>query len=86
MIESELDTFFTSGLDTGQRTFDFCCLFFDPWNAQFSECATQLVPGVLDEWLAMSQADQTALVMAKLDEEFFTEWLLWVSIKRMENG
>ena len=37
--------------------------------------------------LAMSQADQTALVMAKLNEEFpFTEWLLWVFIKQMANG
>ena len=40
---------------------------------------SNIVPGVLDEWLSMSQADQTGLVMAKLDEEFpLTEWLLWV--------
>ena len=45
----------------------------------FQNAQLNIVPGVLDEWLAMSQADQTALVMAKLNEEFpLTEWLLWV--------
>lgn len=76
----DLDTFFSQIWAPNSERFDFLLHFLLTHGMlSFQNAQLNIVPGVLDEWLSMSQADQTALVMAKLDEEFpLTEWLLWV--------
>ena len=76
----DLDTFFGQIWSSNSERFDFFLHFLLTHGMlSFQNAQLNIVPGVLDEWLAMSQADQTALVMAKLDEEFpLAEWLLWV--------
>ena len=76
----ELDTFFGQIWSSNSDRFDFLLHFLLTHGMlSFHNMELNIVPTIVDEWLSMSQADKTGLVLAKLDEEFsLAEWLLWV--------
>lgn len=76
----ELDAFFGQLWSSNSERFDFLLHFLlGHGMLSFQNMQLNIVSGVLDEWLSMSQSDRTGLVMAKLNEEFaLAEWLLWV--------
>jgi len=76
----DIDSFFGQLWTAGSERFDFLLHFLLTHGMlSFQSMELNIVPTVVDEWLSMSQSDRTALVMAKLDEEFsLAEWLLWV--------
>lgn len=78
--KDELHGFFSQLWTRETEVFDFLLHFLlSHGMLSFQGMEVSVNPDVFDEWLGMSQADRTSLVMAKLNEDFsLAEWLLWV--------
>jgi hypothetical protein len=76
----ELNTFFSQLWSSENELFDFCLHFLLTHGMlSFKGLELSINPKIIDEWLSMAPADQTSLVLTKLDEDFtLAEWLIWV--------
>ena len=78
--KEELHSFFSQLWTQDTEVFDFLLHFLlSHGMLSFQGMEVSVNPDVFDEWLSMSQADKTSLIMSKLSDDFhLAEWLLWV--------